>query len=62
MNASRVSLIGAPTDVGAGMPGTRMGPEALRVAGLAEAIAAAVSWVRPTRGNPPLPVSAIYRR
>jgi arginase len=35
-----VSLIGAPTDVGAGSLGTRMGPEALRVAGLAQAIAA----------------------
>ncbi len=34
-----VSLIGAPTDVGAGQPGARMGPEALRVAGIAEAIA-----------------------
>lgn len=34
-----VSLIGAPTDVGAGLPGARMGPEALRVAGLARAIA-----------------------
>ena len=33
-----VSLIGAPTDVGAGQPGARMGPEALRVAGLAQAI------------------------
>ncbi len=34
-----VSLIGAPTDVGAGQPGARMGPEALRVAGIAKAIA-----------------------
>ena len=33
-----VSLIGAPTDVGAGSLGARMGPEALRVAGLALAI------------------------
>lgn len=33
-----VSLIGAPTDVGAGTLGSRMGPEALRVAGIAEAI------------------------
>ena len=31
----RVSLIGAPTDIGAGMRGASMGPEALRVAGLA---------------------------
>jgi arginase len=29
-----VSLIGAPTDIGAGARGARMGPEALRVAGL----------------------------
>lgn len=33
-----VSLIGAPTDIGAGVLGARMGPEALRVAGLAEAL------------------------
>ncbi|HEX7770092.1 MAG TPA: arginase [Dokdonella sp.] len=33
-----VSLIGAPTDVGAGHRGSLMGPEALRVAGLAEAL------------------------
>ena len=35
-----VSLIGVPTDVGAGSIGARMGPSALRVAGLAQAIAA----------------------
>ena len=29
-----ISLIGAPTDIGAGTLGARMGPEALRVAGL----------------------------
>ncbi|MFZ2217889.1 MAG: arginase [Rhodoferax sp.] len=34
-----VSLIGVPTDVGAGTLGARMGPDALRVAGLAQAIA-----------------------
>ena len=34
-----VSLIGAPTDVGAGSLGTRMGPEALRVAGIHQAVA-----------------------
>ena len=39
MNTTCVSLIGAPTDIGAGMLGARMGPEALRVAGLAAAIA-----------------------
>ncbi|WP_374660972.1 arginase [Inhella sp.] len=40
MNASPVSLIGAPTDIGAGARGASMGPEALRVAGLAEALRA----------------------
>ncbi|MEI6734478.1 MAG: arginase [Comamonadaceae bacterium] len=34
-----VSLIGVPTDVGAGTLGSRMGPDALRVAGIAKAIA-----------------------
>ena len=33
-----ISLIGVPTDVGAGTLGARMGPEALRVAGIAQAI------------------------
>ena len=36
----RVSLIGAPTDIGAGMRGASMGPEALRVAGLQTALEA----------------------
>jgi arginase len=34
-----VSLIGVPTDIGAGMLGARMGPAALRVAGISQAIA-----------------------
>jgi arginase len=34
----RISLIGAPTDVGAGSRGASMGPEALRVAGLQDAL------------------------
>jgi arginase len=34
-----ISLIGVPTDIGAGARGASMGPEALRVAGLREAIA-----------------------
>ena len=34
----QLSLIGAPTDIGAGHRGASMGPEALRVAGLAEAL------------------------
>jgi arginase len=33
-----VSLIGAPTDIGAGHRGALMGPDALRIAGLAEAL------------------------
>ena len=35
-----VSLIGAPTDVGAGHRGALMGPDALRIAGFAEALVA----------------------
>jgi len=34
-----VSIIGAPTDVGASVIGARMGPEALRVAGITQAVA-----------------------
>ena len=33
-----VDLIGAPTDIGAGSRGASMGPEALRVAGIREAL------------------------
>jgi arginase len=35
-----VALIGVPTDIGAGDRGASMGPEALRVAGIAEALSA----------------------
>src|SRR5262245_10992523 len=35
-----VSLIGAPTDIGAGHLGARLGPDAMRIAGLAEALTA----------------------
>lgn len=35
-----VSLIGAPTDIGAGHRGARLGPDALRIAGIGEALAA----------------------
>jgi arginase len=35
-----VSLIGAPTDIGAGTRGAVLGPEALRIAGLGDALAA----------------------
>ena len=38
MNA-RISLIGAPTDIGAGSRGASMGPEALRVANIASVLA-----------------------
>jgi arginase len=38
--AGQVSLIGAPTDIGAGTRGASMGPEALRVAGLQAALEA----------------------
>src|SRR5690606_9772865 len=34
----KISLIGAPTDVGAGHRGALMGPDALRIAGFAEAL------------------------
>jgi arginase len=40
MSATHISLIGVPTDIGAGARGASMGPEALRVAGIGEAIAA----------------------
>lgn len=40
MSLSDVSLIGAPTDVGASARGASMGPEALRVAGLVERLRA----------------------
>ena len=55
-----VTLIGAPTDVGAGVRGAGMGPDALRVAGLAEALSGhAIDVV--DRGNlvgPPNPWDA----
>ncbi len=37
-HGSKLSLIGVPSDVGAGQRGATMGPEALRVAGLAQAL------------------------
>jgi arginase len=61
-----VALIGAPTDIGAGDRGASMGPEALRVAGIAEALTARGLEVI-DRGNlfgplnPWLPPSAGYR-
>jgi arginase family enzyme len=58
--ARPVSLIGAPTDVGAGSLGARLGPDALRIAGLAQALAAQTERVLDVadRGNltgPPNP-------
>lgn len=61
-----VVLIGVPTDIGAGDRGASMGPEALRVAGLAEALVARGLEVI-DRGNlfgplnPWLPPTAGYR-
>jgi arginase len=40
MPSPTIGLIGAPTDVGASMRGAAMGPEALRVAGLPQALSA----------------------
>jgi arginase len=40
MIARRIALIGAPVELGAGSPGCAMGPKALRLAGLAAALAA----------------------
>lgn len=45
-----ISLLGVPTDVGAGARGASMGPEALRVAGLAEVLRAQ-GLVVDDRGN-----------
>ncbi|WP_363797604.1 arginase [Lysobacter firmicutimachus] len=59
-SATPVSLIGAPTDVGAGARGARLGPEALRIAGLTEALRGLGLDVA-DRGNldgPPNPWSA----
>ena len=61
-----VSLIGVPTDVGAGTSGARMGPEALRVAGLGKAIAAFGTEVRDCGNlagppNPELPAVGGFR-
>ncbi len=63
---SRVSLIGAPTDVGASVRGSSMGPEALRVANIVTALCAQGLDVRDTGnlhgpGNPQLPSVDGYR-
>ena len=46
VRSTSVSIIGAPTDVGASVRGANMGPEALRVAGVIEALAGLVADVR----------------
>ncbi len=61
-----ISLIGAPTDIGASTRGASMGPEALRVAGLQETLEAQGCEVRDLGnlagpGNPLLPPVAGYR-
>ena len=75
-SAWQVSLLGAPTDIGASVRGAGMGPEALRVAGLAEAIArhgATVEdlgnlagpvnpWLAPVHGFRHLPESIAWNR
>ena len=71
-----VSLIGAPTDIGASVRGASMGPEALRVAGLAEALTGhgidvadrgnlvgpANPWQPPVEGYRHLPEVAAWNR
>jgi arginase len=61
-----VGLIGAPTDIGAGTRGASMGPEALRVAGLRQALEAQGTEVRDHGNlsgpeNPDLPPRDGYR-
>ncbi len=61
-----VSVFGVPTDIGASMRGASMGPEALRVAGLIEAIGARGIEVRdlgdlPGPRNPTSPPEDGYR-
>ena len=61
-----IALIGAPTDIGAGMRGASMGPEALRVAGLQPTLESQGLEVRDLGnlngpGNPNLPSREGYR-
>ena len=65
---TKVVLIGAPADVGASVPGCRMGPDALRVAGLVQALRAQDAEVEdwgnlptPAPGAVPAPVAAAAR-
>ena len=66
MTNTKISLIGAPTDIGAGVRGASMGPEALRVANIATVLAAQGLDVRDTGNligpaNPWLPPTDGYR-
>ncbi len=72
----RISLIGAPTDIGAGHRGASMGPEAMRVAGIADALRArgidvidrgnlagpVNPWQAPSEGYRHLPEVVIWAR
>lgn len=65
-SVTRVSLIGAPTDIGASARGASMGPEALRVANIADALRALGVDVRDIGNlhgpsNPQLPSIEGYR-
>jgi arginase len=62
----QVSLIGAPTDIGASLLGCRLGPQAMRVAGIGPALEAFGCDVRDVGDlvgpdNPQLPPAAGYR-
>ena len=66
MRNDSVSIVGAPTDIGASVRGASMGPEALRVAGLGEALARFVADVNDKGNlsgplNPVLPPQDGYR-
>ena len=66
MRNDSVSIVGAPTDIGASVRGASMGPEALRVAGLGEALARIVADVSDKGNlsgplNPVLPPRDGYR-
>jgi arginase len=56
-----IALIGAPTDIGAGERGAAMGPEALRVAGLATSLEA-LGYAIVDRGNLRGPVNPEHPR
>ena len=72
----KVSLIGAPTDIGAGTRGASMGPEALRVAGIVSVLARrgldvvdrgnlvgpANPWQAPLNGYRHLPEAALWNQ